>query len=58
MIQDNRTAPITCLIHSFFGVNVKSRGVQLKDSHRDLCTSETISEKLQTAQECPLNTPL
>ena len=37
---------------------MKSRGVQLKVSHRDLCTPETISEKPQTAQESPLNTPL
>ena len=48
MIQGNRTVPKTCVIHSFFDVNVKSRGVQLKDSHRELCTSETISEKPQT----------
>ena len=53
MIQDNRTAPKTCLIHSFFDVSVKSRGVRLKDSHR----AETISEKPQTAHARLKNYP-
>ena len=57
MIQGNRTTPKTCLIHKFFGVNVKSRGLQSKDVRHDLCTSETVSEKTQTAHAQLKNDP-